>query len=76
MAKAANEVVLTPQLDAVVSIDVAVGETSKVEAAAGAGKSTALRLYTERRRARELPRTLEDTCAATLGAAKQPIVFG
>jgi hypothetical protein len=52
MAKSANAVVLTPQLEAVVSTDVAVGETLKVEAAAGAGKSTALRLYTERRRSR------------------------
>ena len=44
-------VVLTAELDAVVSMDVAAGQTLKVEAAAGAGKSTALRMYAERRSA-------------------------
>lgn len=41
--------VLTEELEAVVSTDVAVGETLKVEAMAGSGKSTALRIYAERR---------------------------
>ena len=42
-------VVLTAELDAVISTDVAAGEILKVEAAAGSGKSTALRLYAARR---------------------------
>ena len=40
---------LTAELEAVVSTDVAAGDTLKVEAAAGSGKSTAVRLYAERR---------------------------
>jgi hypothetical protein len=46
----ASGVVLTPQVEAIVSTDVGVGETLKIEAAAGSGKSTALRLFAERRR--------------------------
>ena len=41
--------VLTAELEAVVSTEVLAGETLKVEAAAGSGKSTALRLHTTRR---------------------------
>ena len=43
-----HEVSVTDQLERILSTNltnVAVGETMKVEAAAGAGKSTALRLY-------------------------------
>ena len=40
-----DEVSVTDQLERILSTNVAVGETMKVEAAAGAGKSTALRLY-------------------------------
>ena len=47
----ADATVLLPELDAVVSTDVCAGQTLKVFAAAGAGKSTALRLYAERRTA-------------------------
>ena len=41
--------VLTEELEAVVSTDIAAGDTLKVEAMAGSGKSTALRIYAERR---------------------------
>ena len=40
---------VTEELEAVMSTDVAVGETLKVEAMAGSGKTTALRIYAERR---------------------------
>ena len=40
-ASLASDVVLTPELQAIVSTDVAAGETLKIEAAAGSGKSTA-----------------------------------
>jgi len=40
---------LTAELAAIVSTDVPAGATMKIEAAAGAGKSTALRLYVEAR---------------------------
>ena len=50
----ASDVVLTPELQAIVSTDVAAGETLKVEAAAGSGKSTALRLCLQRRRDRHV----------------------
>jgi hypothetical protein len=40
---------LTAELAAIVSTDVPAGATIKIEAAAGAGKSTALRLYVEAR---------------------------
>ena len=42
--------VLTAELEAIISTDVGVGETLKIEAAAGSGKSTALRVYAERRK--------------------------
>ena len=50
----ASDVVLTPELHAIVSTDVAAGETLKIEAAAGSGKSTALRLFAEHRRDRHI----------------------
>ena len=40
---------LTEEQRAILGTDVLPGETLKVEAAAGAGKSTVLRLYAERR---------------------------
>ena len=40
-----EEVELTPQLEAVVTAEVCAGSTLKIVAAAGSGKSTALRLY-------------------------------
>ena len=42
-----NTVNTTPELAAILGTDVAVGETLKIEACAGAGKSTALRLYAQ-----------------------------
>ena len=41
--------VFTEELEAVISTDVAAGDTLKVEAMAGSGKSTMLRIYAERR---------------------------
>ena len=62
-----EEVELTPQLEAVVTAEVCAGSTLKIVAAAGSGKSTALRLYAERR---SLRRTLYLTFTKAEAAAK------
>ena len=54
MKTEAGEVDLTPQLNAIITTEVPVGATLKIEAAAGSGKSTALRLYAERHMHREI----------------------
>ena len=61
-------VVLTAELDAIVTTDIAVGQTLKVQAAAGSGKSTALRLYAARR---PLTPTLYLTFTAAEARAKE-----
>ena len=65
-------VVLTPELEAVVNTHVAAGETMKIEAVAGSGKSTALRLYASRNADRP---TLYLTFTKAEAVAKQLSVY-